>query len=100
MKVGNKNMENEKLYYIKCYELINGEYRYYGYFEELIITDIFQDKVEINISTISDIKYAKRYKKRGWAENKVLEIIEKTKNNVFCFDDDGKYKYKFEIIEI
>lgn len=93
-------MENEKRYYIKCYEMINGEYRYYGYFEELIVTDIFQDKVEINISTISNIKYAKRYKKRGWAEKKIQEILEQTKNNIFCFGDNGKYKYKFEIIEM
>ena len=100
MEVGNENMKNEKLYYIKCYELINCEYKYYGYFEKLIITDIFQNKVEINISTISDIKYAKKYKKRGWAEKKIQEIIEKTKKNVFCYVDDGKYKYKFEIIEI
>lgn len=93
-------MEKEKFYYIKCYEKINGEFKNYGYFEELIITDIFQSQIEKNISTISDIKYAKKYKRKVWAEKMIQKIYEETKDNVFVFDDEGNYKYKFEIVEM
>lgn len=91
-------MVEEKYYYIKCYEKVMDEYMDYGYFERIIITDIFQSKREKNISTISDIKYAKKYKSRVWAEKMIQKINEEVKDNVFLFDDEGKYKYKFEIV--
>lgn len=93
-------MEKEKFYYIMCYEKVNDELKCYGYFEEIIITDIFQSHIEKNISTISDIKYAKKYKRKIWAEKMIQRIYEETKDNVFVFDDKGDYKYKFEIVEM
>ena len=38
-----------KYYYIKVDMLVNGEWKPYGYFEELIVTDYFKNKPEINI---------------------------------------------------
>lgn len=87
-----------KYYYIKVDMLVNGEWKPYGYFEELIITDYFKNKPEINISTISEKQYAKRYKRIAWAEKKVQEIYDKTKENVFVYNDD-RYMYKFNIVE-
>lgn len=87
-----------KCYYIKVDMLVNGEWKPYGYFEELITTDYFQNKPEINISTISEKQYAKKYKYKGWAEKKIQEIYDKTKDNVFAYCDDV-YMYKFSIIE-
>ena len=62
------------------------------------MTDYFQNKPEINISTISEKQYAKKYKYKGWAEKKIQEIYDKTKDNVFVYCDDV-YMYKFSIIE-
>lgn len=93
-------MEEEKYFYIKCYMLVNEEYQYYGYFEELFITDVFQSHFEKDISTISEKKYAKKYKRKCWAEKMIQKIYDETKDNIFLFNDEGKYKYKFEIVEI
>jgi len=87
-----------KYYYIKVDALVNGEWKPYGYFEELILTDYFQGKPEINISTISEKQYAKKYKKKAWAEKLIEKIIEETKDNVFVYCDDV-YMYRYNIVE-
>ena len=87
-----------KCYYIKVDMLVNGEWKPYGYFEELITTDYFQNKPEINMTTRSEKHYAKKYKYKGWAEKKIQQIYDKTKDNVFVYCDDV-YMYKFSIIE-
>lgn len=95
-------MEKEKFYCIKCYMYIKiiDEFKPYGYFDEIIVADNFQGRIERDIFPISEIKYAKKYKRKVWAEKMIQKIYDKTKDNPFLFDDDGKYKYKFEIIEI
>lgn len=92
--------EKEKYYYIKCYMLVNDEYKPYGYFMEFDWIDYVPLHPELDIATVSEIEFAKKYKRRCWAEKMIQKICEETKDNVFLFDDEGKYKYKFEIIEI
>lgn len=85
-------------YYIRVDMLVNGEWKPYGYFDELIITDYFQNRPEFNISTVSDKEYAKKYRYNGWAEKKIQEIYRVTKDNIFLYSNDT-YIYKFYIVE-
>ena len=62
-------MNQEKYYYIKVDEWINGEYKNYGYLERLVISEHYQNKTYYNIETISDKKYAKRYKRKYMQKN-------------------------------
>lgn len=87
-----------KYYYIKVEEFINDEWKSYGYFEKIIITDHFQNKTEINIDTVSEKQYAKKYKSKAWANKMIQKILEQTKDNVFLYRDD-KYVYRFNIVE-
>lgn len=93
-------MEKEKFFYIKVYEKLEGKFLPYGYFDRIIITDIIWNKLEVNIDTISEPRYAKRYKYKKWAENMIQKIYDETKDNEDLFDDEGNYRYKFEIIEM
>ena len=78
------------MYYIRVFEKIRNDYRYYGYFEKIRIDaeDFFNNNFNFYIDTNSDKKYAKKYKYKKCAENKIEEIKSKVKN-----------KYKFEIIQ-
>lgn len=87
-----------KYYYIKVEEYINDEWKNYGYFEKLIITEHYQNKPEINIDTVSDKQYAKKYKSKTWANKMIKNILDQTKDNVFLYRDD-KYVYRFNIVE-
>lgn len=87
-----------KYYYIKVEEYINDEWKNYGYFEKLIITGHYQNKPEINIDTVSDKQYAKKYKSKTWANKMIKNILDQTKDNVFLYRDD-KYVYRFNIVE-
>ena len=86
------------MYYIKVYENINNEWKSYGYFEKLICTDYFQGKSDINISTISDKKYALKYKYKEWAIKMINKIKTDTADNIYLYRNN-KYVYKFEIVE-
>ena len=93
-------MEKEKFYYIKCYIRIDEEYRPYVYFMEFDWYCEKRIKPLPDISTISVLEFAKKYKRKIWAEKMIEKIYERTKENFFLFDDEGNYKYKFEIVEI
>lgn len=78
------------MYYIKVFEKIRKEYINYGYFEKIGIDydDFYNKNLNYYIDTVSNKKYAKKYKYKKCAENKIEEIKKQTKN-----------KYKLEVIE-
>lgn len=92
-------MEKEKFYYIKCYIRIDEEYRPYGYFYDFDWIDFGDKFAKIDVGVVT-IEYAKRYKRKCWAEKMIQKIYERTKDNFNLFDDEGNYKYKYEIIEV
>ena len=83
------------MYYIKVYENIYGEWKSYGYFEELFCTDYFQGKLDVNISTISDKQYALKYKYKAWADKMIHKIKIATIDNINLYRN-SEYVYKFE----
>lgn len=93
-------MEKEKFYYIKCYMRVNGEFKPYGYFMEFDWIEYVPLHPDRDISSVSVIEYAKKYKRKIWAEKMIQKIYDETKDNIFLFDDEGNYKYKFEIVEM
>lgn len=91
----------EKFYYIKVYEYLDSEKNnsFYGYFEKIILADIIQGKYLYDVDTLSESgkEYAKKYKSKAWAEKKIKDIYEITKDNEFLHRDN-RYVYKFEIV--
>ncbi len=92
-------MSKEKYYCIKCYICINGEFKPYGYFYDFDWIYYVPLHPKKDIATISKIEYAKKYKRKVWAEKLIKKIYDETKDNIFLFSEDGIYKYKFEIVE-
>lgn len=94
--------KREKFYYIKVKEYIKDSINIgffdSGYFDKVTIW-IGGKKTEYVLDTVSDKKYAKRYKYKAWAEKKINEVYALTKKleNFYPYEDNI-YKYKFEIV--
>lgn len=97
-------MKEEKFFYIKVKEYIkdsiNVGFFDYGYFDKITVWAGETKELEHVLDTVVDRKYAKRYKYKAWAEKKIREIYDSTKDlkEFYPYEDDV-YKYKFEIVE-
>lgn len=96
--------EKEKFYYIKVKEYIkdniNVGFFDFGYFDKITVWAGETSGIEYVLDTVSDKKCAKRYKYKAWAEKKIKEVYDLTKDLKYFYPyEDNIYKYKFEIVE-
>ena len=99
-------MKAEKFYYIKVKEHIKDEINsgFYdiGYFDQLEYWVGSGEKsgVSLYVQTVSIKTLARRYKYKAWAEKKIKEIYNTTKELKYYYPyEDDIYKFKFEIEE-
>ena len=98
--------ENEKFYYIKVSEYMKDDFHngfyYMGYFDQ-VECFIGADEIGgigIYVQFVSDKTLAKRYKYKAWAEKKIKETYDLTKDLRYYYPyDDNIYKFKFEIVQ-
>ncbi len=96
--------EKEKFYYIKVKEYIkdgiNNDFFDFGYFDTVTGVVGETNGIQYVLETVSDRKYAKKYKYRAWAEKKIKEVYDFTKDLTYFHPyEDDIYRYKFEIVE-
>lgn len=88
--------ENYKYYYIKCKELINGEWGKAYYYEKLETSTI--DNIFKTISLVLK-EAAMKFNTKKEAEESLKEIIIETKKNPYLYDENNNFIYKFEIVQ-
>ena len=88
--------ENYKYYYIKCKELINGEWGKAYYYEKLETSTI--DNIFKTISLVLK-EAAMKFNTKKEAEESLKEINKETKKNPYLYDENNNFIYKFEIVQ-
>ena len=88
--------ENYKYYYIKCKELINGEWGKAFYYEKIETSII--DNMSKTISLVLK-ESAMKFNTKKEAEESLKEIIKETKKNPYLYDENNNFIYKFEIVQ-
>lgn len=99
-------MEKEKFYYIKVKEYMKDDFHngFYdmGYLDQIErwAGENVDGGIAIYVQTVSKKEVAKKYKYKAWAEKKIKEIYDLTKDLEYYYPyEDNTYKYQFEIVE-
>lgn len=99
-------MKKEKFYYIKVKEYMKDDFHngFYdmGYFDQIEywVGESVSSGIAVYVQTVSKKEVAKRYKYKAWAEKKIKEILNETKDLEYYYPyEDNVYKFQFEILE-